>query len=204
MVGVEGGRVGIGVGFEGLCLVFSLEVIMGWGDPDELVELHGASGKTWQLQFVKQIWPKVDTPDAASTVYMMKEVGKGKMFVAKTQFADTPEEFEDLVAEAAAWRKINVAHQNQWPPHIVELQDVFITRGADSSVVYLMELCQKGNLPRKLPDDKVLEVIKAITEGVKSVMESGLPLHGNISYANALVTGAVGFYRYSTLTVRPG
>jgi len=162
---------------------------MGWGDPGELVELNGASGKTWQLRFAKLVWPLREDPDAASTVYMMKEnIPNGKMYIAKTQFADSEEDMEDLIAEAASWRKISLENNNQWPPNIVELHDAFITRGEDSSVVYLMELGEKGNLPKPLPEDQVVKALQEISNGVRSVLNSGLPCHGYVAHSNVVVS----------------
>mmetsp|Transcript_571 Transcript_571/g.1932 ORF Transcript_571/g.1932 Transcript_571/m.1932 type:complete len:1167 (-) Transcript_571:220-3720(-) len=161
---------------------------MGWGDPDELVELHGASGKTWQLRFMKRIGPREGSSNASSMVHTMREVGPGShVFVAKTQFADTGEEMEDLVSEAANWRRISVANQNRWPPNVVELKDVFITRGEDSSVVYLMEFCQRGNLPRRMPDAQVGEVLKSVAMAVKATHDSGIRVHGNVTYSTVMV-----------------
>lgn len=179
-----------------------------WGTLGAEITLEGASSREWTLRFERRLAPREDsrTANAASSVWLVRDVSSARLFAAKRQILGNLDEIDALVDEAAAWRAASLADRTATVP---ELVDVFVERSSELSVTFLAEFCARGLLPR----DKGLSEAVLLTIAVDlAEIAATLPSpHGHISYESLLVdeTGKLklagfGAHRSAILRDNPG
>jgi len=130
-----------------------------------------------------------------SVVHLVKARGRKEYLVTKRQVARDEHELEGLIDEAAAWRQVGLSQRGAgWPRQVVELIDVFVDP-ADMSIVFLMEFCARGMIPRQIPESDLGRVAVDVSVAAETILASDVgPCHGNIGYDTVMV-GADGVYK---------
>lgn len=181
---------------------------MSWGVRGESETLEGASGRTWTLRFERRLAPRetADVVNPASTVWLVRDEKSARLYAAKRQNLASLIEVDALVDEAAAWRASCLADSEK---HVIELEDVFVSREAPFAVIFLAEFCSRGLLPKRLTlSEPVLLTIVADLSKAAAVMPSP---HAHIAYDSLLVDqdgrirlAGFGAHRSAILRDNPG
>lgn len=180
---------------------------MSWGTLGAVLTLEGASSRSWTLRFERRLAPRenADTQNQASSVWLVRDDTTTRLYIAKRQSLASISEVDALVDEAAAWRAACLADD---AAHIVELIDVFVSRTAPLSVIFLAEFCSRGLLPKQNLSEPVLLTLAADLCAAAIAMPSP---HAHIAYDSVLVdaSGRVrlagfGAHRSAILRDNPG
>eukprot|EP00172_Hildenbrandia_rubra_P000667 Plantae.Rhodophyta-Hildenbrandia_rubra.ctg1364.p1 GENE.Plantae.Rhodophyta-Hildenbrandia_rubra.ctg1364~~Plantae.Rhodophyta-Hildenbrandia_rubra.ctg1364.p1 ORF type:complete len:1197 (-),score=275.11 Plantae.Rhodophyta-Hildenbrandia_rubra.ctg1364:106-3696(-) len=166
---------------------------MAWGDPSSEAHLTGASGRVWDLSFERRLSPRGPERIAlgGTDVHVVRDAGgteSGGKYVVKRVLVDGIVEVEELIDEAAVWRRVCVGGDNGG---VLELVDVFVDRGeADVlggfGVAFLMEFAEKGHVRKGEGWAAVGDVLESIVKALISIREVGVGVHGNVEYWNVL------------------